>query len=175
MATTRQLLLPLPDEDAEVRIVGSGIQLRDEEDAHSAAEYVTRVRFAAVLVPLVALSLSGAAAAVGIDFVTPSRNIGCVGDSTFVRCDISQTRVKPPPKPRSCAFDWGNAFQLRQRGRARRMCVSDSALGSRRILRYGRTQRFGRSITCWSRRTGLTCRNRDGHGFFLSRARIRLF
>jgi hypothetical protein len=98
-----------------------------------------------------------------------------MGDSTFVRCDIAQTRVKRPPKPSSCRFDWGNAFGLGPRGRARRLCVSDSALGSRRILRYGRTQRFGRRISCTSRRVGLTCRNRDGHGFFLSRDRIRLF
>jgi hypothetical protein len=126
---------------------------------------------------LVALAVPAVSAGLGdpIDFTTPSRNIGCFGDATFVRCDISQTRAKPPPKPRSCNFDWGNAFRLGQRGRARRICVSDSALGSRHVLDYGRTQRLGRRITCTSRRTGLTCRNRDGHGFLLSRARVRLF
>jgi hypothetical protein len=120
-------------------------------------------------------ALAAPAVSSGIDFTTPSRNIGCFGDSTFVRCDISQTRAKPPPKPRSCRFDWGNAFRLGPRGRPRRICVSDSALGSRHVLEYGRTQRLGRRITCTSRRTGLTCGNRDGHGFFLSRARVRLF
>jgi hypothetical protein len=48
-------------------------------------------------------------------------------------------------------------------------------LGSRRVLGYGRTIRFGRRIACTARRSGLTCRNRDGHGFFLSRERVRLF
>jgi hypothetical protein len=110
-----------------------------------------------------------------IDFTTPSRNIGCAGDATSVRCDIRATRTKPPPKPRSCRFDWGNAFALRQRGRPRRLCHSDTVLGSSRVLRYGRTQRFGRGIRCTSRTSGLTCRNRDGHGFFLSRERVRLF
>jgi hypothetical protein len=136
---------------------------------------VLSVRSALAIVVLAALAVPAVSAGRTTQFSIPSRNIGCMGDSTFVRCDISQTRVKPPPKPRSCRFDWGNAFQLGPRGRARRVCVSDSALGSRRILRYGQTQRLGRRISCTSRRAGLTCRNRDGHGFFLSRNRIRLF
>jgi hypothetical protein len=133
------------------------------------------VRLVVAFLAFAALALPGSSAGIGVDFTTPSRNIGCAGDATFVRCDIRQTRVKPPPKPRSCKFDWGNAFELRQRGRARRLCHSDTVLGSRRVLAYGRSTRLGRRITCTSRRSGLTCRNRDGHGFFLSRARIRLF
>ena len=43
-----------------------------------------------------------------------------------------------------------------------------------RVLAYGRSWHAG-GITCTSRRTGLTCRNRDGHGFFVSRERWRLF
>ncbi len=122
-----------------------------------------------------ALAAPSASSGVAIHFSTPSRNIGCIGDATFIRCDIGVTRVKAPPKPRTCQYDGGNYFRLGQRGRARRICVSDSALGSRRILPYGQTQRLGRRISCTSRTIGLTCRNRDGHGFFLSRDRIRLF
>lgn len=109
-----------------------------------------------------------------VHFTTPSKNIGCLGDRTFLRCDIVRTTVKPPPKPRSCEFDWGNAFGLGPKSRGRRLCVSDSALGGRRILRYGQTLRTGR-IVCRSRREGLTCTNPSGHGFFLSRQRIKLF
>jgi hypothetical protein len=133
------------------------------------------MRLAGTVAALVVLAFPGASSALGIDFTTPSRNIGCAGDSTFVRCDIARTNAKPPPKPRSCRFDWGNAFRLGQRGRPRRLCYSDTVLGSRRVLRYGRTIRFGRRIACTSRRSGLTCRNRDGHGFFLNRERVRLF
>lgn len=128
-----------------------------------------------VAVAGLALAAPGASSGLGVHFSTPSKNIGCHGESIFVRCDIAVTRAKPPPKPRSCQYDWGNYFELRQRGRPRRLCASDSALGSRRILGYGRTQRIGLRITCTSRTTGLTCRNRDGHGFFLSRERVRLF
>lgn len=109
-----------------------------------------------------------------VHFSTPSKNIGCIGDRTFLRCDIVRTSVKPPPKPRSCEFDWGNAFGLGPTSRGRRLCVSDSALGGRRILGYGKALRIGR-IICSSHRDGLTCTNPRGHGFFLSRQRIKLF
>jgi len=46
---------------------------------------------------------------------------------------------------------------------------------ARRVLRYGQTVRLGRRLSCTSRRAGLTCRNLAGHGFFLSRDRIRLY
>jgi hypothetical protein len=133
------------------------------------------MRLPATLLGILGLAIATSSAALGVDFTTPSRNIGCAGDASFVRCDISQTRAKPPPKPRSCKYDWGNAFWLGRRGRPRRLCVSDTVLGSRHVLGYEKTARLGRRIACTSRRSGLTCRNRDGHGFFLSRERVRLF
>jgi Family of unknown function (DUF6636) len=128
-----------------------------------------------VLAALVAVALPGAAQPLGYHFRTPSGNISCFGESTFIRCDIARTSVKPPPKPRSCEFDWGNAFGLGQRGRGHRLCVSDSTFGARQVLNYGRTIRIGRRLSCTSRRIGLTCRNSAGHGFFLSRDAIRPF
>ena len=41
-------------------------------------------------------------------------------------------------------------------------------------LAYGKKYAW-RGITCTSAATGLTCRNRSGHGFFLSRARQTTF
>jgi hypothetical protein len=133
------------------------------------------VHFVVALLTIAALAVPGSSAGRGVDFSTPSRNIGCAGDSTYVRCDIRQTRAKPPPQPRSCRYDWGNAFELRQRGRPHRLCHSDTVLGTRRVLAYGKSIKLGLGITCTSRRSGLTCRNREGHGFFLSRERVRLF
>ena len=130
---------------------------------------------ALLIAALVALALPTAAEPLGYHFRTPSGNIQCFGESTFVRCDIARTSVKPSAKPPSCKFDWGNAFELRQRGRGHRACVSDSTFGARRVLRYGQTMRIGRKLSCTSRRAGLTCRNAEGHGFFLSRDAIRLF
>ncbi|MBJ7457142.1 MAG: hypothetical protein JHC74_13890 [Thermoleophilia bacterium] len=111
-------------------------------------------------------------------FATPSRNIGCIGDRTEVRCDIRQTSATPPKKPANCRFDWGDAFSVRPTGRGRGVCHSDTALpapGQKiRILAYGTSITLGK-ITCTSRRSGLTCRNRGDHGFFLSREKIRVF
>ena len=42
------------------------------------------------------------------------------------------------------------------------------------VAGYGQSAQFG-PITCQSERTGLTCRNQSGHGFFLSRRRQELF
>jgi hypothetical protein len=43
-----------------------------------------------------------------------------------------------------------------------------------RVLRYGQRWQGG-AFSCMSRRTGLTCRNRSRHGFFLSRTSWRVF
>lgn len=114
-----------------------------------------------------------------VSFKTPSNNIGCYGTSTEVRCDIRTSSAKRPPKPRSCRADWGTAFELTRTGRGHGRCVSDSALpypgSGMRTLRYGTSIRVNNRITCTSRTTGLTCRNTRGHGFLLSKTKIRLY
>jgi hypothetical protein len=132
----------------------------------------------AALVALVALGSFAASASALTRFATPSRNIGCVGDRTELRCDIRTTSATAPKKPKSCRFDWGDAVAVGRKGRGHRVCHSDTALpvpGRRiRILKYGTSIRLG-TIVCASRKSGLTCRNAARHGFFLSRARIRVF
>jgi hypothetical protein len=46
--------------------------------------------------------------------------------------------------------------------------------GWKPVLAYGETWRK-RGFTCYSRAIGLTCRNTQGHGFFLSRERWHVF
>jgi hypothetical protein len=115
-----------------------------------------------------------AASAAFTQFSTPSKNIGCVSDGRYLRCDVRTTTVKAPPQPRSCDLDWGDAFEMTGSSGARRICHGDTALGGRRILGYGRSLRIG-PFLCTSQMSGLTCRNRAGHGWFLSRNPIRLF
>jgi hypothetical protein len=43
-----------------------------------------------------------------------------------------------------------------------------------KVLAYGSAVRIG-GISCTSATAGLSCRNRSGHGFFLSRERWRMF
>lgn len=115
-----------------------------------------------------------------VHFKSPSGNIGCIGDRTEVRCDIRQSSATPPPRPKTCRFDWGTAYVITPKAkRGRGLCASDTTLptpGDRsiRAIAYGTSIRFG-PLKCTSRRTGMTCRNRLGHGFRLSRQVIRLF
>jgi len=124
-------------------------------------------------------------------FRTPSGNIACAWAldngpfPPFIRCDIRSGLRPPARRPRGCPADsdYGQGLQLlavprageRGRGVATVVCAGDTVLGaSQRILAYGESVTHGH-IACTSARTGLTCRNRAGRGFFLSRERWRLF
>ena len=111
-------------------------------------------------------------------FRTPSKNIACAfypasitGRAVF-RCDLL-SGLKPKPK-RHCDVDWTGA-SMGPRGKAGPTCAGDTVYDPRApILAYGRTWSYG-GIVCTSRTTGLTCRNGDTHGFFLSRDSWRVF
>ncbi|CAN5282495.1 hypothetical protein BH20ACT13_BH20ACT13_25690 [soil metagenome] len=113
-------------------------------------------------------------------FVTPSRNILCLWSATvdarprtFLRCQIG-TGLNPRPKrPPDCDTDWGFGLTLLNVGRAEVLCAGDTIWRRwKPVLTYGTTWRK-RGFTCRSAFVGLTCRNTDGHGFFLSRERWR--
>lgn len=104
-------------------------------------------------------------------FQTPSHNIGCAYSSSpaNLRCDILSGLKPAPRKPPGCQNDWTFGYQVSATGRARKVCAGDSVYSSSaRVIRYGTTWRGG-PFTCKSSRSGLRCRNRSGHGFFLSR------
>lgn len=141
----------------------------------------TRV-LALIILAAAAVALLAPGLATGAElkrFITPSRNIGCFGDDTGVRCDIRETTAKPPKKPKRCRLDWGSAYEVNRIGRGHGLCVGDTALPAPNekapVLKYGHTIRLGKKLRCTSKRTGLTCRNGAGHGFTLSKTVIRLF
>ena len=133
-----------------------------------------------VALAAIALLLTPAAAHAGITgFQTPSGNIFCAyisfEDGRDLRCDISRTTNTPPPKPRSCEHDWGFSFGMTARGKARRLCVSDTPMDpSFKKLAYGKTWTRG-PFTCRSRTANLRCTNARGHGYTLSRSKQTLF
>jgi hypothetical protein len=110
-------------------------------------------------------------------FRTPSKNIACAfypasitGRAVF-RCDLL-SGLKPEPA-RHCDVDWTGA-SMGPRGKAGPTCAGDTVYDrSAPILAYGRTWSYG-GIVCTSRSSGLTCRNRNSHGFFLSRSSWRV-
>jgi hypothetical protein len=110
-----------------------------------------------------------------IDFRMPSNNIFCayVSSTTpkykYLRCDI-MSGIKPAPKGPACTEgDRGVSVSMGVTGRASFPCASDTVYNkSAHKLKYGKTWRRG-GFTCKSRKIGLRCRNKRGHGFFLSR------
>ena len=128
-------------------------------------------------------------------FKTPSGNIQCdygyrsEGDAdAYVRCGI-KSGLKPPPPSRGPQCDQAPWVTLQLTGPAHpgpSYCPGEDApdagpfaggqAGGRpvSVLDYGKTWRGG-GLRCASAFTGLTCRNKSGHGFFLSRERWRSF
>jgi hypothetical protein len=110
-------------------------------------------------------------------FETPSHNIGCYVSAHDARCDIRERDWSPPPEPRSCkkiGLDFGQGLVVGP-NRAEFVCAGDTTLGGPVTLPYRSSAQRG-TILCVSRTAGMTCRNTaTGHGFFLSRARYRIF
>jgi hypothetical protein len=137
------------------------------------------VRTVFLVAAVLAAVLPGRAGAATAYFETPSRNIACgwfSGLGGSLRCEIRSLLRPTPPRPASCDVDWGYGLAMGRTGRARVLCAGDTVrrTGSVRILAYGTTWRRG-GFRCTSERTGLTCRNASGRGFFLSRERWRVF
>ena len=132
----------------------------------------------AITVLAVLVAPAPAGALVTKTFRTPSKNIACAfypasitGRAVF-RCDLL-SGLKPKPK-QHCDVDWTGA-SMGPRGKAGPTCAGDTVYDrSAPILAYGRTWSYG-GIVCTSRTSGLTCRNGDKHGFFLSRDSWRVF
>lgn len=141
---------------------------------------MARLPVPALLVALAAILVVPASArAQGVleGFVMPSRNVACLAGDTdggWLRCDMA-AMAKVPPRPADCDLDYGHAFEVSGGDRrAGRICHGDTVMGDYPMLAYGtRWQRFG--FDCHSEQRGLTCRNRFGRGFFLSRARQDVF
>ncbi|AFM17000.1 hypothetical protein Mycch_2220 [Mycolicibacterium chubuense NBB4] len=126
---------------------------------------------APVAVLCVAAVLHPAAAVADIvGFTSPSRNVGCMLDDDYVRCDIAERQWSPPPRPAGCpaVTGYGQGIELQATGPASFVCAGDTAMGGGPALPYGQVQaRAG--ISCGSEPSGMRCSNSEGHGFTLSR------
>ena len=121
-------------------------------------------------------------------FKTPSSNIVCdyfihIGSrasESNVGCVIkSGLRPAPPRRPCQDGGYAGDRVYLGVTGGVQvPSCAGDPGpyvnVDRARVLAYGKTWSGG-GFRCTSALTGLTCRNKSGHGFFLSRERWRRF
>jgi hypothetical protein len=125
-----------------------------------------------------ALAVTAPAASARIKFFqSPSGNIGCVVGGGIARCDILEHSWTPPPKPSSCIdLDYGNGVEVVGGHPGEYTCAGDTVFSpSAPVLQYGDKITKNR-FTCTSKTSGMRCANRNsGHGFFLSRASVRLF
>jgi hypothetical protein len=135
-------------------------------------------RLAICLIACVALSGAFASGASALkEFKSPSGNIGCLMSAKFVRCDIREHTYPNPPQPQPCYGDYdGNVLGVGVHGRGEVSCASDSALDPAfPVLAYG-DRIDNRRFRCASKTKGMRCVNlRNKHGFFVSRADLRLF
>ena len=139
----------------------------------------------AVRLPLLTLALalvagSSTARAEEFYFKTPSGNIHCGYDdndgNAMVRCDIESHTPTTRKRPADCDLDWGFAFEIGARAkRGIILCAGDTVISPQaETLSYG-TRWKRKGITCGIEETGVTCTNRKGRGFFISRAEQRVF
>jgi hypothetical protein len=108
-------------------------------------------------------------------FISPSGNVACMIDASWVRCDIIDNDWSPPPRPADCEFDYGQGISLSAGGPAAFVCAGDTAFGPDEVLPYGESITAG-VLECESAESGFTCRDVEtGHGFSISREAYRLF
>jgi hypothetical protein len=65
-----------------------------------------------------------------VGFTSPSGNVGCIIDSAYIRCDISERDWSPPPRPADCEFDYGQGISLSRGEEAAFVCAGDTALAA---------------------------------------------
>jgi hypothetical protein len=148
---------------------------------------LARVHLGTVVLLLVTLVAAGAANAKKTPlpgFHSPSGNIKCFyvpGQTSVLRCKIGRAAYSKrltaycgsPP----IGVDWAG-FELTPVRKGAVTCSGGVLYSPERQVPvfvnqpYGTTWRHG-AFSCDSGRTGVTCRNRTGHGLFISRASWR--
>jgi hypothetical protein len=132
----------------------------------------------ALAVAVAALASTAGARTSGIAlFRTPSGNIGCIAstDPTGLRCDIKSGLRPKPATPKGCHLAYGDSLEMGATSRPGYTCHGDTVFDPHaKVVAYGKTFTYG-PFRCTSQSAGLTCRNRAGHGWFLSRASYRRF
>ncbi len=143
------------------------------------------MKLSLLITAVFALALSASAAArVLPGFNSPTGNIKCYynphglakpGFTPVVHCGLEHADYAMKLQRRCPAGDW-HGFTLTSTGRPVLYCPG-GASGDRvayKTLAYGQSRQLG-PFTCNSRSTGVTCRNRHGHGLFVSRQSYRLW
>jgi hypothetical protein len=140
----------------------------------------------AIVIAAVAMSSSAAGssdARIVPGFRSPSGNIQCYydrsafaahGTKRLLTCGLRHADYSMQLQRRCLAGDW-HGFGLDAKGKPTIFCTGNPNYAIHPVyttLAYGRSWQRG-PFTCSSRITGVTCRNRTGHGLFISRQAYR--
>jgi hypothetical protein len=113
-----------------------------------------------------------------LDFQAPSGNIFCLmiaGPDGGARCDMRELTPSFKTPPADCDLDYGSFFWIGATGPAYPACAGDTVMNPRApVLDYGKAVKLGK-VTCSAEKSGVTCKNAEGHGFTLSRAKQKVF
>ena len=108
-------------------------------------------------------------------FRTPSGNIACeLDEHAAVGSFAGRRTLFCVVFSASSAAHGQRTWLMTTTGRAHVVWIVANIATETPTLAYGRSWRF-EGFRCSSRRVGLTCSNRTGHGYFLSRERQRIF
>ena len=134
----------------------------------------------AIIIAACLATAGGQAAAGEAYFKTPSGNISCAyfdyDSPPEVRCDIRSFTPTLGKRPADCDLDWGDAFAVTSKaGRGIVVCHGDTVNSDQAVTLHYSKSWNGEGITCASETSGITCKNRKGHGFFVSKARQKVF
>ena len=140
---------------------------------------------AIVCAPALALSSLAGSSTVLPGLRSPSGNIKCLYMPSFrfvyctiAKADYTKQLIRYCAEPK-IGVDWAG-FTLGRKGKGSVECSGGAMYDSSTqhpsyvTLAYGKTwKRSG--FTCWSRVSGVTCKNPAGHGLFVSRRSWRAF
>jgi hypothetical protein len=152
-------------------------------------QFFNLAAFGFVATIVTATTVQTASATSGDSFVLPGKNdsdrIGCMffnlseentPGSQILRCEVAGG-IKPMPRqPESCNLDWGSGLVLNNAAqKAAVTCAGDTIYSpDSPTLEYGKTWRKN-GFSCKASRSGLTCTNGKGNGFFLNRKEWKAF
>jgi hypothetical protein len=111
-----------------------------------------------------------------VGFKTPTKNVYCVLEENWLRCDAKPNIGPLSPKPPNCYLDWGDAFLIAPDSEGGYvLCHGDTVENDALpTLSYGSSW-IRNGYTCTSDRTAVTCTNEGSHGFRLSRMSRAVF
>lgn len=108
-------------------------------------------------------------------FTSPDRNLGCVVEQAYARCDYVKHDFALPPAPADCSSGWGHGIEMQAGTKAGFFCGHDFVTGAKTIVPVGHGIKVGFVECDVVAAAQVFCHGTsDAHGFKVSRAKYSL-